>query len=166
MNLYFLRHTKAIEPGKGGISNDDDRPLSGKGEGKILKIAKGMKDMGLEFEAVLSSPSLRCVQTSGIVAAAFNLKTNVIISENLSSKGNPVQLLKEITSGHSHAKDLLLVGHESYLSGLISVLLVGDDSLDMVFKKGGLCKLGTEHLKYGKCASLCWFLTPAQLKLL
>lgn len=32
MNLYFLRHTKAIEPGKEGIKDDDGRPLSGKDE--------------------------------------------------------------------------------------------------------------------------------------
>ena len=31
-------------------------------------------------------------------------------------------------------------------------------------KKGGLCKLTTERLSFGQCATLNWLLTPKQLR--
>jgi hypothetical protein len=45
----------------------------------------------------------------------------------------------------------------------MSRLLTGDSSLTMNFKKGGLCKLSVESLRFGKCAKLEWLLTPRQL---
>ena len=33
-------------------------------------------------------------------------------------------------------------------------------------KKGGLCKLVTEELEYGHCATLAWLLTPKQMELM
>jgi len=60
----------------------------------------------------------------------------------------------------------LLVGHEPYLSELISLLVAGDSSLCVVMKKGGLCKLSVETLKHGRCACLEWLLTPKQMALM
>lgn len=162
--MFLLRNAQAVEVDKGGTINDDDRPLTGKGEHKLKKIGKGIKKLGLGFDAIVSSPALRTAQTAEILAEIFDLSPHIHLSENLSAKGNPVLLIREITKNYSTANNILLVGHEGSLSKLISVLLVGDESVDLVFKKGGLCKLTAEHLKYGKCATLCWFITPAQLK--
>jgi phosphohistidine phosphatase len=57
-----------------------------------------------------------------------------------------------------------LVGHEPYLSQLISLLVSGREDIGIDFKKGGLCKLEAEKLRYGKCAQLIWLLTPKQMK--
>jgi phosphohistidine phosphatase SixA len=57
----------------------------------------------------------------------------------------------------------VLVGHEPFLSGLISVLLTGKPGMKIDFKKAALCKLSVEELRFGDCASLCWLLTPRQL---
>jgi phosphohistidine phosphatase len=57
----------------------------------------------------------------------------------------------------------MLVGHEPYLSGLISLLVSGDSDCRIVMKKGGLCKLSVGTLKHGRCAALEWLLTPKQL---
>ena len=63
-------------------------------------------------------------------------------------------------------ESVLLVGHEPYLSGLISLLVSGEGTLSVVMKKAGLCKLTTESLKHGRCASLEWLLTPKQMALM
>jgi len=55
------------------------------------------------------------------------------------------------------------VGHEPSLSGLASMLLSGDPALSITLKKGGICKLSVETLQYGRCATLDWLLSPAQL---
>ncbi len=60
----------------------------------------------------------------------------------------------------------MLVGHEPYLSTLISLLLSGDGGLQVEMKKGGLCKLSVESLKHGRCAKLEWLLTPRQMRLM
>ncbi len=57
----------------------------------------------------------------------------------------------------------MLVGHEPYLSGLISVLVAGDHSLSIVVKKGGLCRLSIDKLIYDRCATLEWLAAPAML---
>ena len=61
---------------------------------------------------------------------------------------------------------MLLVGHEPYLSGLISLLVSGEATCAVVMKKGGLCKLSIESLKPGRCAALEWLLTPKQMGLM
>jgi phosphohistidine phosphatase SixA len=63
-------------------------------------------------------------------------------------------------------ENILLAGHEPYLSRLISLLVTGDTQLQMDFKKGGLCKLEVEKLRFGSCATLAWLLTPKQMKLM
>jgi phosphohistidine phosphatase SixA len=60
---------------------------------------------------------------------------------------------------------VLLVGHEPYLSGLISLLCTGGPDLALTMKKGGLCRLGVEVLSCGQCATLEWLLSPRVLGL-
>jgi len=45
-------------------------------------------------------------------------------------------------------------------------LAAGNTSLEIDFKKGGLCKLEAEFLLYGRCAQLVWLLTPRQMELM
>ncbi len=58
---------------------------------------------------------------------------------------------------------MMIVGHEPMLSQIVSVLLTGSSAAAVPLKKGGLCKLAVNDLRYGKCASLEWFLTPRLL---
>jgi phosphohistidine phosphatase len=64
------------------------------------------------------------------------------------------------------ADDLLLVGHEPFLSRLIALLTSGNSDASVLLKKGGFCKLSTQDLKHGKCATLEWLLTPKQMELM
>jgi hypothetical protein len=43
------------------------------------------------------------------------------------------------------------------------MLLTGDARMQMAMKKGGLCKLRIDQVRYGRCATLGWLLTPRQL---
>jgi hypothetical protein len=44
--------------------------------------------------------------------------------------------------------------------------VAGKENLDVVLKKGGLCRLTIESLKHGRCAALQWLLTPKQMLLM
>jgi len=166
MNLYLLRHGLAAEPDVQSFSNDADRPLTPKGKSKLWEIAEGMAALELAFDLILSSPYLRARQTAEIVAEALKARKRLELSDTLAPAGSMKKLIALLKKLEPSAGDVLLVGHEPYLSELIALLVAGQAGLSVVMKKGGLCKLSAASLHPGRCATLEWLLTPKQLALL
>jgi phosphohistidine phosphatase len=166
MNLFILRHGIAVEPGRHGFEKDADRPLIPEGERKLKLIAGAMEALGLSFDLILSSPYLRARQTAELVAEALKARKRLELSDALTPGGSTKKLVELLSHLQPAPENVLLVGHEPYLSGLISLLVSGDGALAVVMKKGGLCKLSTESLKHGRCAALEWLLTPKQMALM
>jgi phosphohistidine phosphatase len=160
MELYILRHGIAVERGTPGYKKDSDRPLTPEGEEKMRQIANAMRGMDLKFDLILSSPYARAEQTAKIVAG--ELDEDVSYSDYLVPGANALELIGEIND--ERPQRVLLVGHEPDLSSLISVLITGGSDAGIELKKGGLCRLTTEKLVFGKCARLNWLLTPKQLR--
>ena len=166
MNLYILRHGIAVEPGTPGYEQDADRPLTPEGERKLGQIAVAMEALGLTFDLILSSPYVRARQTAEIIAAAFSARKQLEFSNHLACGGDSKKLVEYLKRLQPLPENVMLVGHEPYLSGLISLLVAGNESCWVVLKKGGLCKLTTVSLKHGPCAALEWLLTPKQMALM
>ncbi len=161
MNLYFLRHAKAEERGS-RFPDDSKRPLTTEGEREMVRVAGGMRRMKLSFDLILTSPFVRAKRTGEIVAEVF--KSNKLrSSKNLASGGDARKLIEELNEDYPSLKNILLVGHEPYLSGLSSLLSTGGPKLSLNFKKAGLCKLTVGELRAGRCAKLEWLLKPSQL---
>jgi phosphohistidine phosphatase len=161
MNLYFLRHGKA-QP-RGSIwASDSKRLLTPEGEKKMREAVEGMQAMELSFDLILSSPYARALGTAEIVAEVFGAKklfeTNLLIPE-----ASPRDMVEEINRNFASFEQVVLVGHEPFLSNLISTLLTGGEGLAVDLKKGALCKLSIEKLTFAKCARLDWLLTAGQL---
>jgi phosphohistidine phosphatase len=164
MELYLLRHGLA---GKfTGRGDDSKRPLTPKGKRKLERIAKAMQAMELSLDYILSSPYTRARQTAEIVAEAFELTKALELTEALTPSGDMEALILRIHQLKPTPKAVLLAGHEPYLSELASWLVWGDSNASIQFKKGGLCKLSTDFLKTGRCATLEWLLTPGQMELM
>ncbi len=166
MTLYILRHGIAVEPGTPGYAKDADRPLTPEGERKLRQIGKAMKALELSFDLLLSSPYLRARQTAELVAAALKSRNRLELSDSLTPGGSARKLVELLNSLQPRPESVLLVGHEPYLSGLISLLVSGKPTFAVVMKKGGLCKLTAESLQHGRCAALEWLLTPKQMMLM
>jgi phosphohistidine phosphatase len=164
MMLSLLRHGIAVVRESPGYEEDSERPLTGKGERRMRRIAEGMLAVGLAYDLILSSPYLRARQTADMVAQVLKTPDGVHLSDTLTPAGNPRQLIEALHTDHRERQDILLVGHEPYLSRLISVLLTGNPNLPVVMKKGGLCALDVETLRFGRCASLVSLLAPNQLR--
>jgi phosphohistidine phosphatase len=160
MELYVLRHGIAVDRGTPGYKKDSDRPLTPEGEDKMRQIADAMRGMDLKFDLILSSPFARAEQTANIVAG--ELDEEVTFSKHLEPGGNALELIGEIND--EKPQRVLLVGHEPDLSTFISVLITGGSDATIDLKKGGLCKLTTDKLVFGQCATLNWLLTPKQLR--
>jgi phosphohistidine phosphatase len=166
MNLYVLRHGIAVEPGTPGYEKDYERPLTSKGRHQLRQIAGAMKKMDLRFDLILSSPFLRAKQTAEIIAESLKLKKQPGFSDALTPDGNPKALIRQLNELKPVPENVLLVGHEPYLSQLIALLTAGETGVAIDLKKGGLGKLEAESLRLGRCATLVWLLTPGQMKLM
>jgi phosphohistidine phosphatase len=166
MELYLLRHGIAVEPGTRGFEDDASRPLTGKGRRQLRKIAGAIRKLEPQFDLILSSPLLRAKQTAEIVAGKLKPKKRLKLSNALAPGGTAAILLRQLAREKPAPRTVLLVGHEPDLSRLVSLLTCGSTALQMDFKKAGLCKLESETLHAGKCATLAWLLTPKQLKMI
>ncbi len=166
MNLYLLRHGIAAEPGVAGYEPDSERPLTSKGKTRLRDAARAMQVLGLSFDLILSSPYLRTKQTAELIAKDLKLRKKLACSDDLTPAGNPRLLIQELNQFRPEPENILLVGHEPYLGKLVALLAAGNTSLEIDFKKGGLCKLEAEFLLYGRCAKLVWLLTPRQMELM
>ena len=115
-------------------------------------------ELVLESTVPLIHPILR--QTADI--AAQYLEAPIEEVDWLADTPNPAQLSSQL--GEYQSSTLALVGHEPYLSELASWLLTADlQRCRFVFKKGGVMCLDLAEPQ-AACASLCWLLTPRQLR--
>ena len=164
MNLYLLRHGIAAERGTGHYASDADRPLTTKGRRKLRRAAAAIRAMDLSIDVILSSPLARARQTAELIAKALHCRHRLELTELLAPGVSAAGLVRRLNQ--LKPQSALLVGHEPDLSTLASRLLTGGDRLAITFKKGGLCRLSIERLRAGRCASLEWLVTPAQLELM
>ena len=163
MVLYVLRHGLAFDRSEWLHGKDRDRPLTKEGERKTRQIATAMREMGLRFDWILSSPYVRARDTAQIVAEALHARKRLELRDELTPLANPEKLTHLLASEQKSVESVLVVGHEPFLSRFISVLLTGRPIPRVRLKKGGLCKLEISGIRYGPCAILEWLLTTWQL---
>jgi phosphohistidine phosphatase len=130
----------------------------------MQKIARGLKELDAEIDLLITSPYVRAVGTTKILRKAFDLKKDEVVeTEHLSPLGYGDQLIELINEKYADVENIALVGHEPFLSNLVSVLVTGDPNLSLTLKKGGVCRLSVDTLQYGRCAILEWLFYPSQL---
>lgn len=164
MEIFLLRHGLAVERGTPGFEDDVTRPLTPKGKKQLKKVCRAMADMELKFDLLLTSPMLRARETAEIVAAGLEAEERLKLCDALAADQEPVALIRALPRLKPMPESILLVGHEPFLSRLISLLLTDGPDLEMDLAKAGLCKLNVEKLRAAKCARLEWLLTPQQMK--
>ena len=165
MEIYLLRHGVAVEHGTRGV-REEQRPLTPEGATKMRAAAEGMKNLGVTFDALLTSPLVRARQTADIVASVYGVKDRLKALPAL-QPGSAVERLWAALKPYSGARRLMLVGHEPDLSQLAAVLLTGrPDGMNLQLKKGGLCFIEMTSLPPKGRGQLYWLLTSKQLRLM
>jgi phosphohistidine phosphatase len=159
MKLYILRHGDAGEAGDPKFK-DAERPLTPKGIQRTKQLAHALQQMEITFDAVLSSPLARAKETADIVVRGLSFTGKLESTDSLAPFGSMEDLVSHLKTLRPVPESVLLVGHEPYLSGFISLLCTGGPGLSLTMKKGGLCRLEVESPSCGKCASLEWLLPP------
>ncbi len=164
MNLYILRHGPAKDQAAWAPRSDALRPLTKAGEKRVKEVAKMMRDRGISFDVILTSPFERALRTAEIVAKTLGQKKKPVQFAALAVGGAPEPLMQELAKHETEWEDVLLVGHEPSLSRLISLLVTGRSLSSIELKKAGLAKLSVEHPHAGSCATLQLLLPPQLLK--
>lgn len=161
LELYVIRHGpagKSIED----ESMDDGRPLKKKGKDKMKDIAKGLKELKICFDTVLTSPLLRSKESAEIVNEYCGNDKEVTVTELLSPGSSYTNLIKFLNK-LKDSKRIAIVGHEPFLSGFVSYCLSNNKNSLMNLKKGGVLMVEVDEvIKPGKCV-LSWLMEPGHL---
>jgi len=160
MKLYILRHGEAADHGDPRYKNDADRPLTPKGTQRTKALAHALRQMDITFDLIFSSPLVRARETAEIVERGLRLHGRLELTEHLAPSGDVEKLVHQLNKARPAPESILLVGHEPYLSSLISLLCTGSSHLSLTLKKGGLCRMEVESLRAARCANLEWLLAP------
>jgi phosphohistidine phosphatase len=163
MELYFLRHGKAVEPGSSGAGDDFGRQLTEQGIDEMEAEAEAFERLGLKPDVILTSPLVRAKETAEIVAKRLGLKKRLIVAEPLSS-GCDLERLRNLLSQHSSAEKVMLVGHEPDFSSMVGELIGGGAS-SVEIKKAAVAAVTINRSARPGSGTLRWLLPPRVLRL-
>jgi phosphohistidine phosphatase len=163
LDLFILRHGEAgqrVSAGRG----DFQRSLTAAGQKEVSDIAKSLKELGTKFDVVITSPLKRAHQTAAIVAKIFKMEKKMQDWDELSPEGNRLDLYNKL-SQLKQQSSVLVVGHEPYLSGMISEMIFdGNNGGKIALKKSGLARIRIISSAPKLHGELRWLLTPKLLK--
>ena len=151
MNIYLMQHGKPVPKEK-----NPDKPLSAHGRDDVEKIAGFLKKAGIQVEIIFHSDKIRAGQTAEIMSSKINPGKKLQKREGLSPLDDVRIIAAEIKQGE---KDIMIVGHLPHLGKLISLLITGNDSSQVVsLQQGGVVCLRTNEKE--KNWAVGWMLVP------
>jgi len=159
MQLLIIRHAIAVPRGTPGTP-DEERPLTPEGEVKFREAAKGLAGLVGRPDALLTSPWLRAKQTAAIAAAAWG---HVEPVETAALAGGSFAEQAAVLDHYPEDATVVIVGHEPWLSELLSRLLGTRHEDRLEFKKGGAALLDVPG-RLAEGGRLVWFLPPKVLR--
>jgi phosphohistidine phosphatase len=161
MNIYLVRHAKALPVDGERITADEDRPLSELGLHQVALLARGFQRLGVPLDTVLTSPLVRARQTAEELVRRLG-RTDLEVREcdPLAPGGLAKKLMKFIrTLGSEHA---VLVGHQPDL-GEHAAYLIGSKKARVAFAKGGAACIACDRPPRKGAGTLLWLITPEWL---
>jgi len=159
--LYLMRHGIAIDREDPDCPPDPERYLTAKGIEKTRAAARGLRELGVAPDAVLTSPYLRAVQTAEIACEALGLRGSKLRrTEALLPEADPTELFRELHRLRAH--EVICFGHAPNMDLLIAHAL-GTPRVVTSLKKAGVACLELSSFSAGR-GSLVWLLTGKALR--
>ena len=167
MDLFILRHGYAGKRLPDPVK-DIQRQLTGSGKKEVVQVAKALKRLKIKFNYIFSSPLIRTYQTAKIITSEYKLIEQIEQCEELKPNGNKDFLYNKLKKLNVDSA-ILIVGHEPYLSNMISDIISNnnynnENRINIVLKKAGLSKIKITSTVPKLKGELSWLLTPKILK--
>ena len=156
LELVFFRHGIAAD-----TVPDRSRILTEEGIRKTYASAHGLKNMGISFDRIFTSPWLRASQTAAILSEVLMAAEPQEMPE-LAGDHTAGELLDALRKCEDAS--VLLVGHQPLLADAVSALLGAEGRCEIDLKKSGACCVHVDALPPRKPAILKWLMTSKQLR--
>ncbi len=156
--LIIVRHAAAVE--RSADVREEARFLTPEGRSFFRSTAETMKDKGIDPDLILTSPLIRAVQTADILAEAISYKGPLIATDEL-APGVEVEELRQLLANFKDAREIVIVGHEPDLGGIVTSLLSLSEGF--AFKKGSAVKLNINLEEPGQPAVFKWLASGGKL---
>jgi 8-oxo-dGTP diphosphatase len=139
MTVYLVRHAAALSRKAWKGDDDDQRPLTPKGQRQSVGLAELLRDAPVR--RVVSSPALRCVETVRPLAEKSGLRVE---TTDVLQEGAPVEKAYDLLKKLSGKKgDSVLCAHGDLVPALIEAVAEdGTDTGPVRWAKGSIWKLG------------------------
>jgi phosphohistidine phosphatase len=158
VDLYLIRHADAAPLGEGGITRDEDRPLTKKGEEQAKRLAPGFRAQGIHLDVVLTSPLLRARQTAERMLQEWpNPAPELRVCQELAPGGKRRKLSRFLMELGSDR--VALVGHQPDLGQYVA-WLIGSKKAQLDLAKGGVAYVICEEEPNKGRGVLAWLVTP------
>lgn len=79
LKIYIARHGQNEDNANGILNGHRDMPLTAIGENQAHQLANGVKDAGLTFDAVYTSPLKRASRTAEVVCKVLGMNEPVVM---------------------------------------------------------------------------------------
>jgi phosphohistidine phosphatase len=159
--LYLVRHAIAEDHGE-AWPDDRLRPLTEDGRARMERQVQGLVAMGVQVDAILTSPLVRTRQTADILFHGLRGRPEVIDWEPLEPERRPKDALAALKAYREYTS-LALVGHEPGIGELAAALIAARHPIG--FKKGSVASIEVPLLPPAAgSGELRWFLPPRILR--
>jgi len=148
--LWLLRHGEAVPHDS---KPDADRELTARGERQSAAAGAGLARLGVEFDAIYTSPKVRAADTAKLAAEALNAEP---VEEAVLADGFDRDDARELLDRHGADARVLVVGHDPSFTQVVYDLTGGR----VDFKKGAVAAIRVE----GSQGELIALLRPRELE--
>lgn len=165
MLILIVRHAQAGEQDPTKYPDDTERPLTKSGKQTHEEVSEELLRRDLVPEAILASPWKRAWQTAEIMAREFSGKKNKLKPRAAPAltQSPDLDAIRAEIQGIGEIGCVALVGHEPWLSELVSLLLAGEPGkVSIDFPKSGVVGIETASLEAGS-GTLRFFFRPKLL---
>lgn len=151
MKLLIVRHAAAVE--RSASIGDEKRYLTPEGRLFMRKTARTMREKGVDPALIVTSPLLRAVQTADILAEAIAYGGPLVVRDEV-KPGFDLPALRGLLDEYRSAGEVVIVGHEPDLSGIIATILSLPGGFN--FRKGAAVKLKADPAALQATATFKW----------
>lgn len=121
MDLYVIRHGRAIDHAE--LIEDGFRSLTPRGRREAEEVGRALRDAGVVFDAIITSPLVRAVETAELVAVGMKFEGGLDVAVELAPGRHPQSIVEEVLLPRADLGAVAVVGHEPQMSGLCGALL-------------------------------------------